>query len=112
MCQLTAEGIKVEEASVGQTEGQLLRITAVICQLLQQLQTVETMYEKACMEEKMLAEGAKNDHSTQLYTQRLASTRKQCEIRSADLREQLRLIFELKGKIELESIALTQLMGK
>ena len=83
-----------------------------IPQLLQQLQTVETMYEKACMEEKMLAEGAKNDHSTQLYTQRLASTRKQCEIRSADLREQLRLIFELKGKIELESIALTQLMGK
>ena len=83
-----------------------------IPQLLQQLQTVETMYEKACMEEKMLAEGAKNDHSTQLYAQRLASTRKQCEIRSADLREQLRLIFELKGKIELESIALTQLMGK
>lgn len=83
-----------------------------IPQLLQQLQTVETMYEKACMEEKMLAEGAKNDHSTQLYTQRLASTRKQCEIRSADLREQLRLIFELKGKIELESTALAQLMGK
>ena len=83
-----------------------------IPQLLQQLQTVETMYEKACMEEKMLAEGAKNDHSTQLYTQRLASTRKQCEIRSADLREQLRLIFELKGKIELESAALAQLMGK
>ena len=83
-----------------------------IPQLLQQLQTVETMYEKACMEEKMLAEGAKNDHSTQLYTQRLASTRKQCEIRSADLQEQLRLIFELKGKIELESTALTQLMGK
>ena len=83
-----------------------------IPQLLQQLQTVETMYEKACMEEKMLAEGAKNDHSTQLYTQRLASTRKQCEIRSADLQEQLRLIFELKGKIELESTALAQLMGK
>ena len=83
-----------------------------IPQLLQQLQTVETMYEKACMEEKMLAEGAKNDHSTQLYTQRLASTRKQCEIRSADLREQLRLIFELKGKIESDSAALTQLMGK
>ena len=83
-----------------------------IPQLLQQLQTVETMYEKACMEEKMLAEGAKNDHSTQLYTQRLASTRKQCVIRSADLREQLRLIFELKGKIELESAALAQLMGK
>ena len=83
-----------------------------IPQLLQQPQTVETMYEKACMEEKMLAEGAKNDHSTQLYTQRLASTRKQCEIRSADLQEQLRLIFELKGKIELESTALAQLMGK
>ena len=83
-----------------------------IPQLLQQLQTVETMYEKAVMEEKMLPGGEKADHSTQLYARRLASTRQQCETRAADIREQLRLIFDLKAKIEAESTALAQLMGK
>ncbi len=83
-----------------------------IPQLLQQLQTVETMYEKALMEEKMLPGEADMDHSARLYAQRLASTRKQCEARAADIREQLKLIFGLKSRIEAESIALAHFMDQ
>ena len=81
-----------------------------IPQLLQQLQTVETMYEKAVLEEGMLSDRDPADHSVALYAQRLASTRSQCEVRSADIRQQLRLIFALKKQIEAESTALGALM--
>jgi hypothetical protein len=80
-----------------------------IPQLLQQLQTVETMYEKAMMEEQMLASKDPADHSVNLYGQRLKSTRAQCEARSADIRQQLKLIFALKKQIEEESSALKAL---
>lgn len=81
-----------------------------IPQLLQQLETVETMYEKAVMEEQMLPLCGPEDRSSQLYADRLARTKEQCQIRSADIRQQLHLIFALKAQIEQESAALQALM--
>ena len=83
-----------------------------IPQLLQQLETVETMCEKAALEETMLAGRDPGERSTALYARRLASTREQCQSRAADIREQLGLIFALKAQIEEESPALRALMGK
>ena len=80
-----------------------------IPQLLVQLQTVETMHEKAVLEEAMLASKDPNDNSVALYAKRLESTRKQCVQRSADIRQQLRLILALKKQIEEESTALQAL---
>lgn len=77
-----------------------------IPQLLQQLQTVESMYEKAAMEEAMLQKQDPSDHSVVLYRKRLAGTKEQCAQRSADIRQQLKLIFDLKKQIEEESTAL------
>ena len=81
-----------------------------IPQLLEQLEAVEKMYEKAELEEAML-ENQADDHSRKLYAQRLARTKKQCEERAKDIREQCRLIFALKSQIEAESSALHDLMG-
>ena len=81
-----------------------------IPQLLQQLETVETMYRKAVMEEAMLPDCGPTDHSSELYAQRLARTKEQCIVRAADIRQQCRLIFALKSQIEQESIALQALM--
>ena len=81
-----------------------------IPQLLVQLQTVETMYEKAVLEEGMLASKDPADHSVSLYANRLAATKQQCETRAADIRNQLKLIFALKKQIEEESSALQALM--
>ena len=80
-----------------------------IPQLLQQLQTVETMYEKAVLEAGMLSTKDPADHSVTLYGKRLESTRQQCESRAADIRSQLKLIFALKKQIEQESRALQTL---
>ena len=82
-----------------------------IPQLLTQLETVEKMYEKALLEEKMLENKDPEDHSVRLYAQRLASTREQCEARMADIRQQCRLIFALKAQIEAESNAIRTLIG-
>lgn len=79
-------------------------------QLLQQLETVETMYEKAVMEEAMLPKCGPESRSSELYAQRLARTKEQCVIRAADIRQQCRLIFSLKEQIEQESPALRALM--
>ena len=81
-----------------------------IPQLLVQLQTVETMYEKAVLEEGMLASKDPGDHSVALYAQRLRTTRQQCMDRAEDIRNQLKLIFALKKQIEEESSALQALM--
>lgn len=81
-----------------------------IPQLLQQLETVETMYEKAVMEERMLPLCGPEDRSSQLYADRLARTKEQCQIRSADILQQLHLIIALKAQIEQESAALQALM--
>ena len=81
-----------------------------IPQLLEQLEAVEKMYEKAVMEEKMLETKA-DDSSRALYADRLARTKKQCKDRSDDIREQARLIFALKAQIENESSALRELIG-
>ena len=83
-----------------------------IPQLLTQLEAVEKMYEKAVLEEEMLKSKDPEDHSVQLYAQRLASTREQCQTRMADIRQQCSLIFSLKAQIEAESAALKTLMGK
>ena len=83
-----------------------------IPQLLTQLETVEKMYEKAVLEEKMLESKDQNDDSVILYARRLASTRQQCEVRMADIRQQCSLIFALKSQIEEESSALQALMKK
>ena len=80
-------------------------------QLLTQLEAVEKMYEKAVLEEQMLQNKDPEDHSVALYANRLASTREQCLVRMADIRQQCRLIFELKAQIERESSALQALMG-
>lgn len=81
-----------------------------IPQLLVQLQTVETMYEKAVLEEGMLASKDTGDHSVALYAQRLRTTKQQCMDRAEDIRNQLKLIFALKKQIEEESSALQALM--
>ena len=80
-------------------------------QLLTQLEAVEKMYEKAVLEEQMLQNKDPEDHSVALYANRMASTREQCIVRMADIRQQCRLIFELKAQIERESSALQALMG-
>ena len=81
-----------------------------IPQLLQQLEVVETMYEKAVMEESMLPECGSADQSSALYAERLARTKEQCILRAEDIRQQCRLIFALKAQIEVESEALRALM--
>ena len=81
-------------------------------QLLTQLETVEKMYEKAVLEEAMLKSKDPADHSVTLYADRLARTKEQCITRMADIRQQCRLIFQLKEQIEQESTALRELMGK
>ena len=82
-----------------------------IPQLLQQLETVEKMYEKAVMEESMLPQCGPSDHSSALYAERLARTKEQCILRAEDIRQQCRLIFALKAQIEGESEALKALMA-
>ena len=79
-------------------------------QLLVQLETVEKMYEKALLEEQMLQDKDSAEESVVLYTQRLQSTKEQCLARMVDIRQQSRLIFALKEKIEAESTALQTLM--
>ena len=83
-----------------------------IPQLLEQLETVETMYQKALLEEKMLPECGPENHSSVLYAQRLARIKEQCLIRVADIRQQCKLIFALKEQIERESTTLQALMKK
>ncbi len=82
-----------------------------IPELLKQLETVEKMYEKAVLEEKMLQEKEDNISVT-LYSERLERTKKQCEERADDIRQQCRLIMELKAQIEEESSSLQELMAK
>ncbi len=74
-----------------------------IPELLKQLETVETMYQKALMEEQMLKDKDSSTHSFALYSDRLNRIKAQCEQRSSDIREQCRLIMELKAQIENES---------
>lgn len=81
-----------------------------IPQLLTQLEAVEKMYEKAVMEEAMLLDRDPADHSVSLYADRLLRTREQCQVRAADIRQQLSLILALKARIEEESSALQSLM--
>lgn len=97
-----------------QKENQLIEVyneyLRKIPELLKQLETVETMYEKALLEEKMLEEKSLDDHSVSLYSERLARIKNQCELRATDIKEQCRLIFELKDQIEKESNVLRQLL--
>jgi len=83
-----------------------------IPELLVQLETVEKMYEKALLEEKMLQEKDAENVSVNLYSDRIARIKRQCEERAADIRQQCRLIMELKAQIENESSALRALMSK
>lgn len=80
--------------------------------LLKQLETVEKMYEKAVLEEGMLQAVDSSNHSETLYLEKLSRIRLQCEERSADICQQLRLIFRLKAQIEKESSALQALLPK
>lgn len=82
-----------------------------IPQLLTQLETVEKMYEKAVLEERMLEDKNSQEESVILYARRLASTREQCIARMEDIRQQCRLIFALKTQIEAESKAIRTLTG-
>ena len=81
-----------------------------IPELLKQLETVEKMYDKAVLEEKMLKDKDGDNNSVALYTQRINSIKRQCEERAADIRQQCSLIFELKAQIEAESSALQALI--
>ena len=83
-----------------------------IPELLVQLETGEKMYEKAILEEKMLQEKDAENVSVNLYSERIARIKRQCEERAADIRQQCRLIMELKVQIENESSALRALMSK
>lgn len=77
--------------------------------LLKQLETVEKMYQKAVLEEEMLKDKPLDNHSVQLYAERLRRIKEQCEIRSADIHQQCTLILELKAQIEAESSVLNAL---
>ena len=81
-----------------------------IPELLTQLETVEKMYQKALFEEEMLKEKDMDNHSVQLYADRLSRIKHQCEERSTDIKQQCRLIFELKAQIENESSMLQALL--
>jgi len=81
-----------------------------IPELLVQLETVEKMYQKALLEEEMLKEKNMDNHSVELYAERLNRIKRQCEERSADIKQQCRLIFELKAQIESESSLLRELL--
>ena len=52
-----------------------------IPELLKQLETVEKMYQKAVLEEAMLKDKPLDNHSVQLYAERLHRIKEQCEIR-------------------------------
>ena len=80
-----------------------------IPELLKQLETVEKMYEKALLEEKMLQEKDGDNLSVTLYSDRIEKIKAQCEERAADIRQQCSLIMELKAQIERESSALQAL---
>ena len=67
------------------------------------------MYQKAVLEEAMLKDKPLDNHSVQLYAERLRRIKEQCEIRSADIRQQCTLILELKSQIEAESSVLKAL---
>ena len=73
------------------------------------IETVEKMYQKAVLEEAMLKDKPLDNHSVQLYAERLHRIKEQCEIRSADIRQQCTLILELKSQIEAESSVLKAL---
>ena len=83
-----------------------------IPELLKQLETVEKMDEKACLEQQMLREKDPSNRSVALYIGRLERIREQCEERAADIRQQCRLIMELKAQLEEESFVLRSLNGK
>lgn len=80
-----------------------------IPELLKQLETVEKMYQKSVLEEAMLKDKPLDNRSVQLYAERLHRIKEQCEIRSADIRQQCTLILELKSQIEAESSVLKAL---
>lgn len=82
-----------------------------IPELLKQLKTVETMYQKALLEQEMMKEKDPTNHSVQLYNERLDTICRQCEERSLDIRQQCRLIIELKTQIENESSVLKHICG-
>lgn len=81
-----------------------------IPELLKQLECIEKMYEKAVLEEEMLKEKDMTNHSVMLYSERITCIKQQCEERSADIKQQCRLIFELKGQLEQESCVLRKLI--
>ena len=82
-----------------------------IPELLKQLENVEKMYQKAVLEEAMLKDKPLDNHSVQLYAERLHRIKEQCEIRSADIRQQCTLILKLKSQIEDESSVLRALQS-
>ena len=82
-----------------------------IPELLKQLETVEKMYQKAVLEEAMLKDKPLDNHSVQLYADRLRRIKEQCDLRSADIRQQCTLILELKSQIESESSVLRALQS-
>lgn len=82
-----------------------------IPELLKQLETVEKMYQKAVLEEAMLKDKPLDNHSVQLYAERLHRIKEQGEIRSADIRQQCTLILKLKSQIEDESSVLRALQS-
>ena len=60
----------------------------------------------------MLQEKDAENVSVNLYSERIARIKRQCEERAADIRQQCRLIMDLKAQIENESSALRALMSK
>ena len=72
-------------------------------------QQLEVYGEYLMLEEAMLKDKPLDNHSVQLYAERLHRIKEQCEIRSADIRQQCTLILELKSQIEAESSVLKAL---
>lgn len=82
-----------------------------IPELLKQLEVVENMYRKALLEKEMISQKDVSNHSVALYHERLERILAQCEERSADIRQQCRLIYELKSQIEADSAVLHKIMS-
>lgn len=79
-----------------------------IPKLLQQIEAVEKMYQKALLEGEMLKEKDSNS-SVEKYRDRITRIQQQCVQRLADLKEECQLIMRLKRQLEEESPALKSL---
>lgn len=77
-----------------------------IPKLLQQMEAVEKMYQKALLENEMLQKKDHKNPSVEKYQNRIDQIQTQCMERMENLRQECSLIMRLKCQLEEESPAL------